>query len=154
MLESFNVETALNIDQLILSGIPNISSTITMELMQWRANLERSFKFQPDHGITQEHLKVAEEAATQKFKLAQARKALMGSKQLDALAHGGKAELVYALAQFDKVADQANSIAKELRNFQSNRRKLERTINRSQLVILSIAIGIPAVCSLLHLIIG
>lgn len=150
MLESYNVETALNVDQLILSGIPNISSVVTMEMMQWRANLERNFKFKPDHGVTQDQLKYAEEAATQKFKIAQARKVLMGSKQLDALAHGGKAELMHALGQFDKVADQATSVAKELRDFESGRRKLERNLNGNQFVLLGLTFGVPVVSYVLH----
>ena len=85
MLESYNVETALQIDSLMLAGIPNVSTGVVLELTQWRAELERRFKFQPDHGVTEKHLEEAEEAATQRFKTVQARKILMGSKQLDAI---------------------------------------------------------------------
>ena len=154
MLESFNVETALNIDSLMLSGIPNIDSTVMMELLQWRAQLERNFKFQPDHGVTEQHLKIAETAATQRFKLAQARKVLMGSKQLEVRVHNGNAEIIHALSQFDKVAAQATTVAMELRAYQSARKRLERSINRSPLVILSLAVGIPTAGYLFYLLFG
>ena len=151
MLESYNVETAHHIDQLILAGIPSISSVMVMELMQWRGQLERQFEFQPDHGVTQEHLKVAEAMATQRFKVAQARKVLMGSKQLDSLAHGGQAELTYALNQFDKLAGQASHVAKELRDFLSSRHKIERSFNHSKWGVLGIMLGVPTICYLFHL---
>ena len=154
MLESFNVETALSVDQLMLAGIPNISSVVNLELMQWRALLERKFEFQPDHGVTEQHLKLAEMAATQRFKVAQARKVLMGSKQLDVLAHAGSADIMHAMKQFDKVAAQATAVARELREHQSARRKIERSINRSPIVILGLALGIPILGYLFYVLFG
>ncbi|MCA9234052.1 MAG: hypothetical protein KDA44_01180 [Planctomycetales bacterium] len=149
MLESYNVETALQIDSLMLAGIPNVGSGIVLELMQWRGELERNFKFQPDHGVTEQHLKEAEEAATQRFKTVQARKILMGSKQLDALAEIGKKELAYELSQFDALAAKLYSAAKELRDFLSGRRNPERFLNRSPIVLSLLTVGIPLVSCLL-----
>lgn len=154
MLESFGVESALDIDELSLAGIPNIDSVAVLELLQWRAQLERDFKFTPDHGVTEKQLQLAEDAATQRFKLVQARRVLMGAKQLDQMAHAGEIELKHALIRFDQLAGKTRNLAKELCDVQSNRRKLERLINQSPQMVITLMIAIPVVGGILYLVIG
>ncbi len=175
MLESFNVETALQIDPLLLTGIPNISSGDVMELLQWRAQVEQEFKSLPENQLRGAQrpgrvadglgtrgqlppdrsggaqLTQAEAADAQRFKVAQARKVLMGCQQLEALVQGGRAELNYALRQFDKLGDKAKGVARKLRDFLSGRRKTERLLNRSPLTICLLAFGLPLVCWLVQL---
>jgi DNA-binding helix-hairpin-helix protein with protein kinase domain len=154
MLESFGVESALEIDSLNLCAVPNLDPHLTVELAQWRSLLESEFVFEPDHGITFQDLQVARDAATRRFKLSQARKVLMGAKQVEALAQAGEGELKRALARFDALVSEWRDLAMQLRDFQSSRHWLERTINRAPGVIVAFTIGIPLVGALLHLLFG
>ena len=154
MLESFNVETARDVEQLSLSGIPNVDATIILEMIQWRAALERQFEFKPDHGVTEQQIDAAEKLATQRFKQVQARKVLMGSSQLDQMAQSAECELQYALKRFDQLADHTRALAHQLRDAESSRRNLERTVNSSSGMLITLIIAIPVVGALLWFALG
>ncbi len=152
MLESYGVESANDLERLRLYGIPGIDGELVLELMQWRSETERGFNFNPEHGITLADVGAAREAAVRRYKISQARRILTGAKQLETLAAAGRSELNRALAQINQAADQWRNVATQLRDFQSGRRRFERTINESPVRIVSLALGVPFVAFLLYLI--
>jgi len=154
MLESFSVESANDLERIRLYGIPGVDPELVMELMQWRTEVERDFKFNPEHGVTLADAGASKEAAVRRFKIAQARKILTGARQLDSLAEAGKSELARSLNQFNQAADQWRSVATQLRDYQSARRKWERLINRSPWTIIALALGVPFVAAILYLLVG
>jgi DNA-binding helix-hairpin-helix protein with protein kinase domain len=151
-LESFSVESAHDIERIRLYAIPTIDSDIVTELLQWRLDVERGFKFQPEHGITMADVGSAREMAVRRFKISQARKVLTGAKQLAMLAEAGQSELNRALEAFHRESEQWTKVAKELRDFQSGRRRFEREINRSPAWIVGVSLAVPFVAGLLYLI--
>ncbi len=154
LLESFGIESALDVDRLKLVGVPGMAAGLMMELMNWREQVEATFAFKPDHGVTLNQVEVAGEATIRRFRVSQARRVLMGAKQLQALAESGRYELNRLLADYDAVVAEGNDIALRLRDFQSSRRKLEYWLNRSPETTLAAMLGIPLVGLLLRLIFG
>jgi DNA-binding helix-hairpin-helix protein with protein kinase domain len=154
VLESYGVESAWDVDDVKLMGVPMLSPELTLELLSWRETVVNSFRFKPEHGVSIEDAKLASEAALRRFKIAQARKVLMGGTQLDALAEVGKAEVKRDLKRFNDVAEKGRQIANQLREFQSGRRFLERELNRHPAVTAVVAVGIPLVGYILRIIFG
>ena len=86
-----------------------------------------------------------------RFKIAQARKILAGSKQVETLAEVGEADLNRALAQFDAALDQWKAKAKKFRESQNERWSLELLINRAPFFTLAWALGIPFIALIVWL---
>lgn len=149
MLESFGVDSALDINRLNLYGVPNIDPSLLMELLNWRAAIEQKYKFKPSHGVTIQEMKRSEEVTTHRFKLSQSRKVLMAASRLNSLAEGGKYEMDRSVKYFDRSSDHWLTEAKKLRDFQSRRHFLERSVNHSAAVLLGLALGVPFVGFLL-----
>ena len=63
MLESFGVESANDVERIRLYGIPSIDPETVMELLQWRRDVEQTFVFNPEHGITLADVGAAKEMA-------------------------------------------------------------------------------------------
>ena len=141
MLEAFSVESANDIEQIRLYGIPTIDPETVMELLQWRRDVEPGFKFNPEHGITLADIGAAKEVAVRRFKISQARKILTAAKQISMQADVAKDDLARACSQFDETVDRWKSTAKQYREFQSRRRRVERLLNRSPAAILSSAVA-------------
>ena len=154
ILESFGIESARDVDRIRLYGIPTIDDEMMIELVQWRDSVERGFVFAPEHGITHANLKAMGEAAVRRFKIAQARKILLGNERLKTLADEGRSELARIVAPFDEAVKRWKKTADELRDFQQGRRPLERWINQSPIMILALAVGVSALALLLHLAFG
>jgi DNA-binding helix-hairpin-helix protein with protein kinase domain len=154
MLEAFGVESANDIEQIRLYGIPTIDPETVIELLQWRRNVEPGFKFNPEHGITLANMGSAKEAAIRKFKISQARKILTAAKQITMLGDVAKDELARACTQFDDASERWKNTAKQFRDFQSQRRSSERLLNRTPAALLCSAVGIPVLALLIWLIIG
>jgi DNA-binding helix-hairpin-helix protein with protein kinase domain len=152
MLESYGVESANDLERLRLYGIPSIDGEMVIELMDWRSTVERGFNFNPEHGISLAEVGVARETAVRRYKIAQARKILTASRQLETLAAGSRAELARMLSQFNQAADQWRGVASQLCDYQSGRRRFEMLINESSSRILALALGVPFVAFLLYLI--
>jgi DNA-binding helix-hairpin-helix protein with protein kinase domain len=149
MLQSFGVDSALDVNKLNLSAIPMMSPSLKMELLRWRDEVEATFVYRPEHGVTLNDAKTADEVAVRRFKASQARKVLMGAKQLQAMVDVARYELQRALAEFDDLASRGRDIAVKLCDFQSGRRPLERWLNDSMATILAPVIGAPLVgCAL------
>lgn len=51
MLESFGVETAADIDQQKIIGIPSFGPKLTRDLLAWRRKMQANFKFNPQQGV-------------------------------------------------------------------------------------------------------
>ncbi len=154
MLESFSVESANDIEQLRLYGIPSIDPETVMELLQWRREVEPGFKFNPEHGITLADVGAAREVAVRRFKISQARKILTAAKQIETQAEVGAANLAYGCVQFDDAVERWKNTAKQFRDSQSRRRREERTINKSAGIIIGLAIGVPFVAAMLYFLFG
>ncbi len=154
MLQSFGVESAFDVDSLKLMGVPMLSPSLQIELVSWRDRIAGKYKFEPEHGVSMEDAKVASESALRRFKIAQARKILMGASQLEALAEVGKAELQRDLKKYDDLADKCRQCGNQVREFQSSRRFLERELNRHALVTALVAICVPMVGYLLRFLFG
>ncbi|MGD9635407.1 MAG: hypothetical protein AB7U97_19160, partial [Pirellulales bacterium] len=142
LLESFGVETAYDCERMKLYGIPSIDESTSINLVQWRGDMERQFRFNPEHGITLDNLKSIGDATVRRFKMLQARKVLLCDERLKLLAENGKNELVAALTPFDADVRQYKKIAAELNTFQEARRPLERLINKSLLTL-----GLPTLAA-------
>jgi DNA-binding helix-hairpin-helix protein with protein kinase domain len=151
MLESFGIESALDVDKLRLSCIPNLRPALSMELINWRDQIDESFEYKPDHGITFRDLKHAEDLAVRRFKVSQARRVLTGAKQIDSMADGVRYDLENSLKQYDQIAVPGRRVAAQWKDFQSNRRLLERSLNHSVTLIATITLATPAIGWLLHL---
>ena len=118
LLESFGVESAYDAERMKLYGIPTIDEAMSINLVQWRAEMERRFRFNPEHGITLDNLKSIGDATVRRFKMMQARKIMMGNERLKMLADAGKNELVASLTSFDAELRQWKAVAAELAEFQ------------------------------------
>jgi DNA-binding helix-hairpin-helix protein with protein kinase domain len=151
MMESFGMDTANDVDRMRLYGIPGLDPEIVMELLDWRREVEQKFVFNPEHGITLASVGQTKELAVRRFKIAQARKILAGAKQVETLADVGKADLARALAQFDAALEQWKAKAKQYRESQSGRSRLELFINRSPSFAIGLALGIPFVAMIVWL---
>ncbi|MCA9231950.1 MAG: hypothetical protein KDA57_14980 [Planctomycetales bacterium] len=145
MLESYGVDSAYDIDQINLDGVPNLSDAATIGLLQWKARVSQEFVHKPEHGVTLKDMKHAEEVATQRYKVTQARKVLMAATRLQNLAEAGRAGLESSLLPFDDLSSQWLGVAKQLRDFQSKRPTLERLANSSPATLICLAIGVPLV---------
>jgi len=151
MLESYGVETALDVHKLGVYGVPLLSPELALEMLQWRELLEQRFVFKPEHGVTAADLERAQMAATQRFKISQARKILIGARHLDSLALVGKAALKRSAREFETHSTQWKEIAREKGQYQLCRTQLERSINASPAVILSVSLAIVIVGGLVTL---
>jgi DNA-binding helix-hairpin-helix protein with protein kinase domain len=154
MMESFGMDTANDVDRMRLYGVPGLDPEIVMELLDWRRDVEQKFVFNPEHGITLASVGQTKDLAVRRFKIAQARKILAGAKQVETLADVGKADLARALAQFDAALEQWKAKAKQYRESQSGRSRLELFINRSPSFVIGLALGIPFVAMIVWLIRG
>jgi DNA-binding helix-hairpin-helix protein with protein kinase domain len=153
MLESYSVESANDVTRLKLYGIPSIDPETVMELMQWRAEVERGFVFNPDHGITLADVGALKDAAVRRFKISQARKILTAARQLDSLADIGRTDLARSLVAFDDASDQWRNTARQLQEFEASRRVPERWINRSWTSIMAWSLGVPLAAAILYLLV-
>ena len=52
MLESYGIESALEIDDDLLYGTPNLRQSTMINLKQWRASIDQKFVFKPSLGMT------------------------------------------------------------------------------------------------------
>lgn len=154
MLEAFSVETANDVEQLRLYGIPSIDPETVMELLNWRREVEFGFKFVQEQGLSLAETGAAKDAAVRRFKISQARKILTAAKQIETQADVAKADITRACAQFDDAVERWKVTAKQYRESQSRRRREERAINVSVPVILTCATGIPLAMSMFYLLFG
>ena len=133
--------------------MPNIEAGTTIGLLQWKAKLEQEFVFKPELGVTLQELKHSEELSTQRFKVTQARRVLMAATRLKTLADAGRDGLDRSLVPFDDLVKQWRGVAKQLRDFQSNRQTVERLANSSTAMLIGLALGVPLACILFHAIV-
>ncbi len=151
MMESFGMDSANDVERMRLYGIPGLDPEVVMELLQWRRDIEQKFVFNPEHGITLANVGMTKEIAVRRFKIAQARKILAGAKQVETMADVGKGDLARALSQFDGAVEQWKGMAKQYRESQNVRQRLELFINRSPSFIIGFALGVPFVAMLVWL---
>jgi DNA-binding helix-hairpin-helix protein with protein kinase domain len=154
MLEAYSVETANEVEQLRLYGIPSIEPEIQIELLQWRREVEAGFKFNPEHGISLADLGAAKEAAVRRFKITQARKILTAAKQISTQADVAQDDINRSCQRFEDSAEQWKTLAKQHRDIQSQRRKVERFINRSPGTILGVAAAVPFAAAIAYFLFG
>jgi DNA-binding helix-hairpin-helix protein with protein kinase domain len=154
MLESYGVETALDVHKLGVYGVPGLSPELALEMLQWRELVEQQFVYKPEHGVTAEDLERTKQAATHRFKLSQARRILIGARHLESLALVGKAAVRRSGREFENIKVKWKQVAREKGAYQLSRTRLERAINSSPAVVASVAIAIPIVGGLISLIFG
>ena len=152
MLESYGVESALDVHKLGVYGVPVLSQELALEMLQWRELIEQQFAFKPEHGVTAADLERVQQAATERFKISQARKILIGARHLESLASVGKAALKRSLRDFESLSAKWREIARQKGDYQHSRTKLERSINSSPAMIISVSLAISIVGGLLALI--
>jgi DNA-binding helix-hairpin-helix protein with protein kinase domain len=149
-LASYGIESALDVDPLRLLGLPMIDEERMLELKTWRDDVERQFVYTPEHGMNLDKKSLANEATIKRFKTSLARRILMAVRQLESVCTAGREQLAAELRDFDKAADHVRGVASDARDFQSGRRPLERTINRSAAVILGVAVGAATLGALFY----
>jgi len=154
VLQSYGIENAADVDHIKLLGVPMLHPGLVLELTTWRDRIERQFVFKSEHGVDFNDSDVGGKAAVARFKVSQARRILMASRQLDSLAAASRDQLQRELAHFDRVAAPARELAKQLRDSQSNRREWERLLNQSPWTILGAAFAAPFIGGLLYLMFG
>jgi DNA-binding helix-hairpin-helix protein with protein kinase domain len=150
-LASYGIESAYDVDPLRLLGLPMLDDDRILELQAWRAEVERKFVYIPEHGVKLDSkVTTANEPTIKRFKASIARRILMAARQLESVARAGREHLTLDLQDFEKHADQVRATATQLRDFQSNRRPLERLLNRTPGVILAVAGAAIALGALLY----
>jgi DNA-binding helix-hairpin-helix protein with protein kinase domain len=149
-LASFGIESAYDIEPIRLLGLPNINSERLLELQAWRADVERQFVYTPEPGLNLDSKRAADEGTIKRFKATVARRILMAARQLESVARSGKEQLNQDLKEFEKHAERVREAANELRDFQSNRRPLERLLNRTWGVALGVGGGVSLFGALLY----
>jgi hypothetical protein len=154
VLQSYGIENPLDVDHIKLLGVPMLHDGLTLELTAWRDRVARQFVFKSEHGVNFSDAEGGGKAAVTRFKVAQARRILMASHQLDSLAAASRDRLERELNYFDRSAEPARELAKSLRNFQSARRPWERAINQSPLIVAAAALAGPALGAVLYWLFG
>lgn len=154
VLQSYGIENPLDVDHIKLLGVPMLHDGLTLELTAWRDRVARQFVFRSEHGVNFSDAEGGGKAAIARFKVAQARRILMASHQLDSLAEASRSRLDRELNYFDRSAEPARELAKNLRNFQSVRRPWERAINQSPLIVAAAALAGPAMGGVLYWLFG
>jgi len=154
VLQSYGIESALDIDPIKLVAIPMLSPGLTLELRTWRDRIDRQFVFKSEHGINIEDKNAAGKDAVNRFKVVQARRILMGARQLEILVANAREELVRELNHYERQCELARAVAKELRDVQSARRRWERAINSSWPAVAGVTLAAPAGGLLLWLMFG
>jgi DNA-binding helix-hairpin-helix protein with protein kinase domain len=154
VLQSYGIENPLDVDRIKLLGIPMVSDGLILELTAWRDRVARQFVFKSEHGVNFSDADGGGKAAVTRFKVAQARRILMASHHLNTLAEGSRDRLERELNYFDRSAEPARELAKNLRNFQSARRPWERAINTSPPLVAAAALAGPAIGAVLYWLFG
>jgi DNA-binding helix-hairpin-helix protein with protein kinase domain len=154
VLQSYGIENPLDVDHIKLLGVPMLHDGLTLELTGWRDRVARQFVFKSEHGVNFSDAEGGGKAAIARFKVAQARRILMASHQLDSLAEASRSRLDRELNYFDRSAEPARELAKNLRNFQSARRPWERAINQSPLIVAAATLAGPAIGGVLYWLFG
>ncbi len=154
MLESYGVESALDVHKLGVYGVPIITPELALEMLQWREILEQRFVFKPEHGVTVAELKQAKNLATRRFKTSQARKILIGAKHLESITSVAKTAQKRSLREFEALSTDWKAVAREKGTYQNSRTKPERLINTSPATLIGVAAGIPILCGILSLLFG
>ncbi len=154
VLQSYGIENAADVESIKLIGVPMLSPGLTMELVTWRQRVEQQFVFKPEHGISLNRSSVTDPNAVNRFKAVQAKRILLGARQLDSMAAAGQEQLAGELRHFDMYADRARDVARQLRDVQSSRRPWERSINRSRVWIAGAASGAPLIGLLAYWLFG
>jgi len=152
MLESYGVESALDVHKLGVYGVPIISSELALEMLQWRELVEAQFEFKPEHGITAADMERAEQLATERFKIAQARKILIGARHLESLAQVGQAALKRSGRDFAALSDKWKELARARGHYQQGRTTLERSVNQSPVLVVGVTLGIVVLGGLVALV--
>jgi DNA-binding helix-hairpin-helix protein with protein kinase domain len=154
VLQSYGIESPLDVDSIRLIGVPMLHDGLSLELIAWRDRVARQFTFKTEHGVNPANATAGGKEAVARFKLAQARRILMASRQLDSLAHAHRERLQRELNFFDRSAEPARTLAKNLRDLRTARRPLERAINRSPLTLAAAALAAPVAGALLYWLFG
>lgn len=154
ILESYGIESAYDVERLSLFGVPMIDTQMLIELMTWREEVEHNLVIKPDHGVTAAELEQATEVATQRYKLSQARRVLMGASRLESVAKSAARATDRELLTFDGRVSHWREIGKQLRDYQNDRRWLERTVNASPASIVTVMTVAPLLGTLVWWLIG
>lgn len=154
VLQSYGIENPLDVDRIKLLGVPMLHDGLTLELTAWRDRVARQFVFKSEHGVNFSDAAGGGKSAITRFKVAQARRILTASHQLDSLAEGSRDRLEREVNYFDRSAEPARELAKTLRTFQSARRSWERAINQSPLSIGAAVLAGPAIGAFLYWLLG
>lgn len=150
VLQSYGIESPRDIDSIRLIGVPMLHDGLALELITWRDRVARKFEFKSEHGVTPANAEVGGKEAVVRFKLAQSRRILMASRQLDSLAHAHQDRLQREVDFFDRAAESARAAARSLRDARSARRSWERTINQSMVSLAVAAVIAPVVGTLIY----
>lgn len=150
VLQSYGIESPRDIDSIRLIGVPMLHDGLALELITWRDRVARKFEFKSEHGVTPANAEVGGKEAVVRFKLAQSRRILMASRQLDSLAHSHQDRLQRELEFFDRAAEPTRTAARSLRDARSARRSWERAINQSMASLAVAAVLAPAVGGLIY----
>ena len=145
LLESYGVESALEIDKHLLAGIPLIDEELQLQMLAWRQKMEEKFEYKPEPGLNEREMQANRQEATRRFKISQARKVLDGAKRLRAMAHEAKHRIDKQVDGFKHQANDWREMARERQEFQAARTPLERKINASPLIVAAAAAAGPLI---------
>jgi DNA-binding helix-hairpin-helix protein with protein kinase domain len=154
VLQSYGIESPLDIDSIRLIGVPMLHDGLALELIAWRDRVARQFTYKAPQGLTAAEAERDGKTAVARFKLSQARRILTASRQLDALARSHAQRLARELAYYDRCAEPARQLAKDLRDLRTARRQWELAINRTPATIAVAALAGPVAGALLYWLFG
>ncbi|TWT89847.1 Protein kinase domain protein [Pseudobythopirellula maris] len=154
MLESFGIETVNDIDTVALNSVPNLEPHQIIALLNWRAEVESEFRYQPEIGMTARDAAQHPEEALKRFKLVKATRVLNGVKKLKAATFDGHSYLEAAIARFEARVRKWREMARDLQDFQALRSPIERLINQPGGVLFAFAVGPPLLAMMVWFLFG
>lgn len=143
VLESYGVDSAFHVQKDLLSGVPGLTPTLTLELQAWRKRVEEKFEFKAEEGITERELAADKQEATRRFKIALARKILQGAKRMRAMAFAAQGQLDRAVAGYKRRVEEWRALAHERQQAESRRAPWERRLNRGVAALAAAGLAAP-----------
>lgn len=145
MLESYGIESALEIDDDLLYGTPNLHQSTMINLKQWRASIEQKFVFKPSLGMTSREVQLGNPATIRNIKAFQSTKIIASGKRMNLLAQTGQNEIAEAVHGLQEIALQWKRTQHRLLELQASRLLPEKLINHSTVALTVLAIGLPLI---------
>lgn len=145
VLESYSIDSAYHVQKTLLTGVPGLSPTVSLELQSWRDRMEEKFEYKAEEGVTEREFNADKQEATRRFKISLARKILQGAKRMRAMAFAAQGQLDQAMSGFKRRVEQWRQLAQQRQQEQAARPPWEQKLNQSVGMLIGLGVGAPVV---------